>query len=74
MCHCRGALRVSYELSTLNPEAPRKSLPRHRAILDAIRACKPDSARRAMHRLMDLRERNIVPALSRRKSGEAPLP
>ena len=62
---------MSFELSTLNPGAPRNSLPYHRAILDAIWARNPDGARRAMHRLMDLTERNITSALSRRKSGEA---
>jgi DNA-binding FadR family transcriptional regulator len=69
-----AALRVSFELSTLNPGAPRKSLPYHRAILDEIWARNPDGARRAMHRLMDLTERNITSALSRRKNGETPLP
>jgi DNA-binding GntR family transcriptional regulator len=42
----------------------------HRAILDEIWARNPDGARRAMHRLMDLTERNITSALSRRH-GEA---
>jgi len=63
-----------FELSTLNPGAPRKSLPYHRAILDEIWARNPDGARRAMHRLMDLTERNILSALTRRKSADAPLP
>ena len=61
---------MSFDLSTLNPGAPRKSLPYHRAILDEIWARNPDGARRAMHRLMDLTERNITSALSRRH-GEA---
>jgi GntR family galactonate operon transcriptional repressor len=65
-----AALRMSFDLSTLNPGAPRKSLPYHRAILDEIWARNPDGARRAMHRLMDLTERNITSALSRRH-GEA---
>jgi DNA-binding FadR family transcriptional regulator len=63
-----AALRMSFELSTLNPGAPRKSLPFHRAILDEIWARNPDGARAAMHRLMDLTERNISAALARRKS------
>jgi DNA-binding FadR family transcriptional regulator len=66
-----AALRMSFELSTLNPGAPRKSLPYHRAILDEIWARNPAGARRAMHRLMDLTERNIISALSRRKNGDA---
>jgi GntR family galactonate operon transcriptional repressor len=66
-----AALRMSFELSTLNPGAPRKSLAYHRAILDEIWARNPDGARRAMHRLMDLTERNIVSALSRRRNADA---
>ena len=58
-----AALRMSFDLSTLNPGAPRKSLPFHRAILDEIWARNPDGARRAMLRLMDLTERNITSAL-----------
>jgi DNA-binding FadR family transcriptional regulator len=63
-----AALRMSFELSTLNPGAPRKSLPYHRAILDEIWARNPGGARAAMHRLMDLTERNISSALARRKN------
>jgi GntR family transcriptional regulator, galactonate operon transcriptional repressor len=66
-----AALRMSFELSTLNPGAPRKSLPYHRAVLDEIWARNPDGARRAMHRLMDLTERNIFSALARRKNADA---
>ena len=40
-------------------------------ILDEIWARNPDGARRAMHRLMDLTERNIIAALSRRKAEYA---
>jgi DNA-binding FadR family transcriptional regulator len=67
-----AALRMSFELSTLNPGAPRKSLPYHRAILDEIWARNPDSARAAMHRLMDLTERNISSALTRRRNRDVP--
>ena len=66
-----AALRLSFELSTLNPGAPRKSLPYHRAILDEIWRRNPDGARRAMHELMNLTERNIISALSRRNQGDA---
>lgn len=66
-----AALRMSFELSTLNPGAPRNSLPYHRAVLDEIWARNADGARGAMHRLMDLTERNITSALSRRKTSEA---
>ena len=65
-----AALRMSFELSTLNPGAPRRSLPYHRAILDEIWTRNPDGARRAMHELMDLTERNIISALSRRRSED----
>jgi DNA-binding FadR family transcriptional regulator len=67
-----AALRMSFELSTLNPGAPRNSLPYHRAILDQIWARNPEGARRAMHELMNLTERNIVSALSRRRNADAP--
>ena len=66
-----AALRMSFELSTLNPGAPRNSLPYHRAILDQIWARNPEGARRAMHELMNLTERNIVSALSRRRNADA---
>ena len=69
-----AALRMSFELSTLNPGAPRKSLPYHRAMLDEIWARNPAGARAAAHRLMDLTERNIASALSRRKTGDAAQP
>jgi DNA-binding FadR family transcriptional regulator len=69
-----AALRMSFDLSTLNPGAPRKSLPHHRAILDEIWARNPDGARRAMCSLMDLTEQNIVSALSRRKKQDSVHP
>jgi GntR family transcriptional regulator, galactonate operon transcriptional repressor len=40
-----AALRMSFELSTRNAGAPRKSLPYHRAVLDEIWARHPDGAR-----------------------------
>lgn len=66
----QAALRMSFALSTRNPGAPRKSLPYHRAVLDAIWARNPEQARAAMHRLMDLTERNITTALARRKGSD----
>jgi DNA-binding FadR family transcriptional regulator len=68
-----AALRMSFELSTLNPGAPRRSLPYHRAVLDEIWARNVDGARRAMLALMELTERNIFAALARRKHG-SPAP
>jgi DNA-binding FadR family transcriptional regulator len=54
-----AALRTSFELSTKQPGAPRKSLPLHRAVLDQIWARKPAEARRAMEELLGLTESNI---------------
>jgi DNA-binding FadR family transcriptional regulator len=65
-----AALRLSFQLSTRNPGAPRKSLPYHRAVLDELWARNADRARRAMHELIDLTERNIVSAMSRRSQSE----
>lgn len=69
-----AALRMSFALSTRNPGAPRKSLPYHRAVLDAIWARDPDRARAEMNKLMDLTERNIMTALARRRDEQAALP
>ncbi|OAF05224.1 GntR family transcriptional regulator [Bradyrhizobium centrolobii] len=66
-----AALRMSFNLSTQNAGAPRKSLPYHRAVLDAIWARNPDAARQAMHKLMDLTEQNIISALSRQRKKDA---
>lgn len=59
-----AALRMSFNMSTQNPGAPRKSLPYHRAVLDAIWARDPNVARQAMHKLMDFTEQNIISARS----------
>jgi DNA-binding FadR family transcriptional regulator len=66
-----AALRMSFNLSTLNPGAPRKSLAYHRAVLDEIWARNPDGAREAMNKLMDLTEHNIISALSRQRKKDA---
>lgn len=65
-----AALRLSFELSTRNPGAPRKSLPYHRAVLDELWARNADRARRAMHELIDLTEQNIVSTLPRPSRSE----
>jgi GntR family galactonate operon transcriptional repressor len=65
-----AALRMSFDLSSTNPGAPRKSLPYHRAVLDEIWARNADGARQAMHKLMDLTEQNIVSAMSRQKKKD----
>ena len=69
-----SALWMSFGLSTLNPRAPRKRRPYHRAILDEIWARNRDGARRAMHCLMDLTEHNITSALLRRNGGSGCQP
>ena len=67
-----AALRLSFELSTLNAGAPLTSLPYHRAVLDEIWARNPEGARQAMLRLMDLTERNIYSALAREEQNQPP--
>lgn len=47
-----SALVISFRATTQRPGAARGSLPRHRAILDAIKRGRPLEARRAMLRLM----------------------
>lgn len=54
-----AALRMSFELSTRQPGAPRKSLPLHRTVLDEIWARRPADARKAMENLLGLTESNI---------------
>ncbi|MBU1361003.1 MAG: FadR family transcriptional regulator [Gammaproteobacteria bacterium] len=54
-----AALRMSFELSTRQPGAPRKSLPLHRDVLDHIWARRPAEARKAMERLLGITESNI---------------
>jgi DNA-binding FadR family transcriptional regulator len=59
------ALRMSFELSTRQPGAPRKSLPLHRAVLDAIWSRDAKQARNAMETLLGVTETNIQHGLSR---------
>lgn len=54
-----AALRMSFELSTQRPGAPRRSLPLHRDVLDQIWARQPAAARQAMERLLGVTENNI---------------
>lgn len=54
-----AALRMSFELSMRQPGAPRRSLPLHRAVLDAIWSHQPAPARKAMETLLGLTESNI---------------
>ncbi len=63
-----AALRMSFELSTRQPGAPRRSLPGHREVLDAIWARDATRARLAMETLLGLTEANIQRSLSQAAS------
>lgn len=63
------ALRMSFELSSRQPGAPRKSLPLHRAVLDAIWSREPAQARKAMETLLGITETNIQRGLSQPASS-----
>jgi DNA-binding FadR family transcriptional regulator len=64
-----AALRMSFELSTRRPGAPRHSLPLHRDVLDQIWARKPAAAKKAMERLLGVTEANILRGVGK---GRAP--
>lgn len=49
----RAALSASFRLSKMPPGAHERSMPRHRAVLDAIRDRDPDTARASMRDLLD---------------------
>jgi DNA-binding FadR family transcriptional regulator len=87
MSKALGALlRVSFELSTLKPGRAGRSLPQHRAVLDAVIARKPQKAEHAILVLIDdaggeiervLASRAKLPSLSvtsRRLLGRAQRP
>jgi DNA-binding FadR family transcriptional regulator len=72
-----AALRMSFELSTKQPGAPRKSLPLHRAVLDRIWAHEPSAARQAMETLLGVTESNIQRGLAQGRGAtvrNAPQP
>jgi DNA-binding FadR family transcriptional regulator len=62
-----AVLRVSFELSTLKPDRAGKSLPQHRAVLDAVIARDPKKAERAIRVLIDDAGREIERMLSSRR-------
>jgi len=62
-----GALLVSFRATSRLPGSARASLPKHRAILDAIRRRNPRGASRAMRRLVHATAREID-AYSKRPS------
>ena len=68
-------LRTSFELSTSLKDGPAKSLPLHRAVLDAVAAHQPDQAERAVIVLIDGARQDIEALLgSRRKLPQLSRP
>jgi len=63
-------LRTSFEVSTTRKDGPRKSLPLHRAVLDAVIARDPERAERAILVLIDGAREDIETVLA----GSHPLP
>lgn len=53
------ALRASFEITSRIPGSARATLPRHRAVLDAIRSGRPPAASAAMRRLINSIDRMI---------------
>ncbi len=76
MSKALGALlRTSFEISTSKPDGPAKSLPLHRAVLDAVIAHQPQKAERAILVLIDGAADDIEGVLaSRRKLPSLALP
>ena len=60
-------LRTSFEISTHKPDGPALSMPRHRAVLDAVMARAPLRAERACLRLIDSAQADIEQVLSSRR-------
>ena len=76
MSKALGALlRTSFEFSTRRPDGPAKSLPLHRAILDAVIAHQPDVAEAAVRALIDVSKDDIDKVLlSRRRLPKVNTP
>jgi DNA-binding FadR family transcriptional regulator len=60
-------LRTSFEISAAKPQGPARSLPLHRAVLDAVIARNPDKAERAVVRLIDGARQDIEDVLASRR-------
>ncbi|HVZ46666.1 MAG TPA: FadR/GntR family transcriptional regulator [Ramlibacter sp.] len=60
-------LRTSFEISTARKDGPRKSLPLHRAVLDAIKAHEPARAEKAILVLIDGASEDIDQVLASRR-------
>jgi DNA-binding FadR family transcriptional regulator len=60
-------LRTSFELSNARADAPALSLPKHKAVLDAIVARSPQRAESAAHRLIESAKADIDHVLASRR-------
>jgi DNA-binding FadR family transcriptional regulator len=60
-------LRTSFELSNARPDAPALSLPKHKAVLDAIVARSPLKAERAVLKLIESAQADIEHVLASRR-------
>ena len=60
-------LRTSFEISTSRQDGPRNSLPRHRAVLDAVISGSPEAARAAALTLIDEAGDDIDHVMGHRK-------
>jgi DNA-binding FadR family transcriptional regulator len=60
-------LRTSFEISTAIKDGPAKSLPLHRAVLDAVAAHDPDRAEAAIIVLIDGARQDIENVLGSRR-------
>lgn len=70
-----AVLRVSFELSTLDPRRAGRSLPQHRAVLDAVIARDPAKGERAIRVLIEDAGREIERVIaSRRKLPSVSAP
>ena len=68
MSKALGALlRTSFEISTARKDGPRKSLPLHRAVLDAVAAHQPAKAEKAILGLIDSAGDDIDAVLASRR-------
>jgi DNA-binding FadR family transcriptional regulator len=67
-------LRTSFEISTERKDGPRRSLPLHRAVLDAVSARQPVKAERAILLLIDGARDDIDQVLAMRRRLPVPPP
>ena len=69
MSKALGALlRTSFEISTRRPDGPSRSLPLHRAVLDAVMAHQPQEADIAIRVLIDGAQKDIEEVLASQRA------